>query len=99
VIVHFPEAVFELDVNGVGHWQASLALPLSVIKGTAGAGDALASGVLFALHENWSVPDALRLGVCAAASSLTDPTCSGGILPAAACLALEEVYHQYELPL
>jgi sugar/nucleoside kinase (ribokinase family) len=99
VIVHFPEAVFEMDVNGVGHWQASLALPLSVIKGTAGAGDALASGVLFALHENWSVPDALRLGVCAAASSLTDPTCSGGILPAAACLALEEAYHQYELPL
>ncbi len=98
VIVHFPEAVFEMDVTGVGHWQASLALPLSAIKGTAGAGDALASGILYALHENWSVRDALRLGVCAAASSLTDPTCSEGVLPAAACLALEEVYSQNELP-
>jgi sugar/nucleoside kinase (ribokinase family) len=98
VIIHYPEAVFEMDTNRVGHWQASLALPSWAIKGTAGAGDALASGILYALHEEWPAGDALRLGVCAAASSLTDSTCSGGVLTAPACMALGDVYSRNELP-
>ncbi|MDF3057244.1 MAG: PfkB domain protein [Rariglobus sp.] len=88
VIVHFPEAVYALHAAGAGHWQPSLNVPSSAIKGTAGAGDAFACGVLHGFHAGWEIADTLRLGVCAAASSLSDATCSEGILSAARCLQL-----------
>ncbi len=98
VILHFPEAAYVLSPAGGGHWQPSLNIPESVIQGTAGAGDAFASGVLYGLHEGWSMPDALRLGVCAGASCLMDATCSGGVRPVLDCLALAETYGWQELP-
>ena len=73
-------------------------IPEGAIKGTAGAGDAFASGVLYGLHENWPMRDALRLGVCAAASSLFHPTCSEGVRKAAACLQLEAEFSWQALP-
>jgi len=57
-----------------------------------GAGDALASGILYALHEGWEISKALRLGVCSAASSLIELGCSEGILPYNKCLELAEIY-------
>jgi sugar/nucleoside kinase (ribokinase family) len=59
-----------------------------LIAGTVGAGDALAAGVLFGLHEEWPMGRSLELGACAAAASLLDPGSSGGIRPSADCLAL-----------
>jgi sugar/nucleoside kinase (ribokinase family) len=53
---------------------------------------AFASGVLHGLHEAWGIAESLRLGVCAAASSLSDPSCSAGVLPADECLGLEAAY-------
>ena len=85
-IIHFPEAACAVDRRGAIHWQPSFDHPPEHIKGTAGAGDAFAAGVLYARHEDRPLPEALRFGVCAAASCLSDPTCSGGILPAADCL-------------
>lgn len=99
VVLHFPEAVYALNPEGDGYWQPSLNIPIQAIKGTAGAGDALASGVLYGLHENWSIADALRLGVCAAASSLFDATCSEGVLKAHECLQLQTIYGWRSLPL
>lgn len=98
VVLHFPEAVYAVDPRGAGHWQASLQVPPGAIKGLAGAGDALASGVLYARHSGRSIEDSLRLGVCAAASSLSDPTCSGGVLTAAECMRLEEEWGFRPLP-
>lgn len=98
VIVHFPEAVFAAGSGGEGHWQPSLNLPATLIKGAAGAGDAFASGVLFGLHNDWRVADALRLGVCAAASSLTDVTCSDGVLASGRCLQLDQTFEWQPLP-
>ncbi len=69
-------------------WQPAVRVPLSAIKGAAGAGDALAAGILLGLHEGWSMPRCLRLGVCAAAASLYDATCSASVQPVDACLAL-----------
>lgn len=59
------------------------------MKGTAGAGDALASGILYAIHEEWKISDALRLGVCSAASCLQALSCSKGILSYQEYLKLE----------
>ena len=69
-------------------WQASVKMPASEIAGTAGAGDALATGVLYGWHEGWPMQRALELGVCTAAASLRHPTCSDAIGRMAECLAL-----------
>ena len=99
VVLHFPEAVYAVGAHGLGHWQPSLMVPSTAIKGTAGAGDAFASGVLYGMHENWPITDALRLGVCAAASSLFDATCSEGVLTIDQCMRLDAVYPWRHLPM
>ena len=90
VFVHFPAAVLACNARGETHWQPSLQLPADYVQGAVGAGDALASGVLYALHEGWPVTEALRLGVGTAAASLAHPTCSEGVRPAQDCLALAD---------
>lgn len=87
VVIHFPEAVYACSPGGKGLWQPSVNVAASDIAGAAGAGDALASGVLLGYHEGRPMSESLRLGVCAAAMSLFHPTCSGGIQRADACLA------------
>ena len=79
VVVHFPEGAFARTRRGEDVWQSSLKLPAKYIAGTAGAGDAFCAGVLLGLHEGWDVPRCLRTGVCMAAASLADATCTAGI--------------------
>jgi sugar/nucleoside kinase (ribokinase family) len=88
VLIHFPEGVAACSARGECHWQPAVRMPAAEIVGTAGAGDALAAGILLGLHEDWPLPRCLELGVCAAAASLRDGTCSQAIEPAEACLAL-----------
>jgi sugar/nucleoside kinase (ribokinase family) len=61
------------------YYQPSVRVPKAVIKGAAGAGDAFAAGVLLGLHDETPMPEALQLGVCAAAASLTEASCSDGL--------------------
>jgi sugar/nucleoside kinase (ribokinase family) len=86
VVIHLPCGAQACNVRGEALWQPSVAVPAGEIRGTAGAGDAFAAGVLFGLHEDWPMAQALELGVCAAASSLYHPTCSESVRPAAECL-------------
>lgn len=86
VVIHFPEAVVAAHVSGTVLWQPSVLLEPAEIAGAAGAGDALAAGILYGLHEAWDMKECLRLGVCAAAASLTHPTCSAGVKSVARCL-------------
>ena len=88
VIIHFPEGAYACSRSGPGLWQKSLEVPASEIKGAAGAGDAFAAGVLYGVHDGWPMQRALLLGVSAAATSLSHPTCSDGVRPAAECLEL-----------
>lgn len=88
VVVHFPEGGFARTRDGRDFWQSSLQVPSKAIAGTAGAGDAFCAGVLLGLHEGWEVSRSLFTGVCAAAMSLTDPTCTGGMKPLPKVLAL-----------
>ncbi len=80
-VVHFPEGVAAAGTNGQALLQASVLVPKTAIAGAAGAGDALAAGVLFGLYEGWDMARSLELGVCMAAVSLRDASCSGGICP------------------
>lgn len=86
VLIHHAGGVIYSDHEGNVLHQGSVRLPESMIKGAAGAGDALASGVLFGLHENWEINASLELGVCVAAMSLRSPSCSEGIASWQECL-------------
>jgi sugar/nucleoside kinase (ribokinase family) len=88
VVIHFPEGAFARTRKGEDYWQPSLKLPASYIGGTAGAGDAFCAGVLLGLHEGWELPRCLLTGVCIAAASLADATCTAGVNSLNSSLAL-----------
>jgi len=88
VIIHFPEGGFARTRKGDNIWQSSLKLPAKYIAGTAGAGDAFCAGALLGLHEGWDLSKCLLTGVCAAAASLSDPTCTAGVKSLSASFAL-----------
>ena len=92
IVIHYPEGAFARTRKGEDFWQSSLNLPSNYIAGTAGAGDAFCAGVLLGLHEGWDLQRALLTGVCSAASSLAEPTCTGGMKPLENVLALAKKY-------
>jgi len=98
VVIHFPEGGFARTRKGNDYWQSSLNLPRKFIAGTAGAGDAFCAGVLLGLHEGWELQRCLLTGVCVAASSLSSPTCTGGVGSLATALALAKK-HKLRRPL
>jgi sugar/nucleoside kinase (ribokinase family) len=87
-VVHFPAGSVAAAPGGHTWRQGSVRLAPTRIRSTTGAGDAFAAGVIFGLHEGWSVPASLHLGVAAAAACIQDPHTSNGILPVSACLAM-----------
>lgn len=70
VAVHFPEGAVALARDGTTWREPSVAVPQAEIAGPNGAGDAFAAGFLYALHEDWPIAEALRLGHAAAAMAL-----------------------------
>jgi len=88
VVVHFPERAFARTRKGDDFWQPALKLPPKYIAGTAGAGDAFCAGVLYGLHESWDLQRCLLTGVCIAAASLADATCTTGVKALNTSLAL-----------
>lgn len=92
VVIHYPAGALAMDTTGKKYVQGSLRVPTEEIIGTVGAGDSFAAGMLYGLHEDWSIEQCLNLAVCVSASCLYDATTSGGILPLNECLALGEKY-------
>src|SRR5215471_10662229 len=88
VVIHFPEGAFARTRRGEDVWPSSLKLPSKYIAGTAGAGDAFCAGVLLGLHEGWELQRCLFTGVCIAAASLADPTCTAGVKALSNSMAL-----------
>jgi sugar/nucleoside kinase (ribokinase family) len=97
VILHFPHGAIAISKQATFHTQGSLKLPIEKIAGSVGAGDAFAAGVLMGIHEKFGMSDSLKLGICAAASSLFHPSCSEGVLPWKECLKLAEQYDFREI--
>ncbi|HEY9171054.1 MAG TPA: carbohydrate kinase family protein [Verrucomicrobiae bacterium] len=88
VVIHFPEGAFARTRRGDDFWQSSLKLPPNYVAGTAGAGDAFCAGVLWGLHEGWEIQRLLLTGVCLAAASLSDATCTAGVKSLSQALSL-----------
>jgi sugar/nucleoside kinase (ribokinase family) len=98
VVIQSPEAAYASGPGGEGIWQPSVRVPADEIVGAAGAGDALAAGVLLGMHEAWPMSASLKLGVCAAAASLYHVTCSAGVESVATCHALAGRLGYHSLP-
>jgi sugar/nucleoside kinase (ribokinase family) len=98
-LIHFPAGALAAGANGHELAQGSVKLPQAHIAGTAGAGDAFAAGVLLGLHQQAPMELALRYGVCVAAASLTDATCSLGVKPLSECLLYGERFGFRQLAL
>ncbi len=92
VVIHFEKGAVVASRAGESHHQNSLKLPEGFIAGATGAGDAFAAGYLHGAHEEWPISERLKLAVCTAAMSLSDPTPSRGLKPAAECLLLAEKF-------
>lgn len=92
VVIHFPEGALARKRSGEDTWQSSLKLPAGYIAGTAGAGDAFCAGSLLGLHEEWDLQRCLLTGVCLAAASLSDATCTAGVKSLKDSLALAKKF-------
>jgi len=90
VVAHFPQGAVAGGRDGTRVATASVAIPADAIAGANGAGDAFAAGMLYALHENWPVADALRLAHASAAASMRAVSTTAGVAPIAECLKLAE---------
>ena len=80
------------DENGNYYEFESLKLPKGYIKGTVGAGDAFCAGVLYAAETDMPLPEALKLGACSAAASLSEVSASDGVKAKDEVLKLYELY-------
>lgn len=78
-VIHCPELGCGIDENGNYHMFPSLQLPQGWIKGTVGAGDAFCAGILYAAEMEMSMLEALKLGACCAAASLSEVSASDGV--------------------
>lgn len=97
VVLHFAEGVVAAGPGGRCLRQGAVRLPRERVAGAAGAGDALAAGVLSSFLQGRPMETALREGVAAAAACVTDPTTSGGLRPIAECLELLDTHGAVEL--
>ena len=68
--------------------QPSVRVPQAAIKGSNGAGDAFAPGMLFGIHEGWPLGGSLKLANATAAASLRSVTTKGAVENWRACLQL-----------
>ncbi len=92
VIIHFPEGVYAEAADGRQIYQPSVQLDRDRIAGAAGAGDALAAGVLLGMHDGLPMERCLIFGVCAAAASLRHPSCTDAVASLADCLVLGDQF-------
>ena len=91
-VIHCPEIGCGMDAEGNYYEMKSLKLPKGYIKGTVGAGDAFCAGVLYAAESGKTLPEALKIGACTAAASLSEVSASDGVKTAEEVLKLYDLY-------
>ncbi|MCD1262462.1 carbohydrate kinase family protein [Shinella sumterensis] len=92
VAVHCPGFAIAVTRDGEHTVLPSVAIPESEIKGANGAGDAFAAGMIYGLHEEWTISQSLQLAHAAAAASLRSVSTTGAIVPWRECLSLAKTW-------
>ncbi|WP_208585619.1 carbohydrate kinase family protein [Gracilibacillus suaedae] len=78
VVIHAPEASF--GYNGEDFYSLpSLLIDKERIKGTVGAGDAYAAGILFGAEKGYSLYESMKIATASAASSLLEEDSASGV--------------------
>ncbi|MCP4380889.1 MAG: carbohydrate kinase family protein [Hyphomicrobiales bacterium] len=90
IVVHFPHGAVAVDRDLSPIRRPSVRVPPEAIKGSNGAGDAFASGMLIGIHENWPLVESLALASASAAASLRAVTTTGAVENWKECLALAD---------
>ena len=90
VVVHYPAGAICVDRSGQLIETTSVSVDPATIVNSVGAGDAFAAGILYGLHEAWSVESSLQLAHAVAAASLRSHTTVGSVESVARCLELAE---------
>lgn len=88
VVVHCPVIAIAVTRDGKVFTKPSTQIPRELVAGANGAGDAFAAGMLYGVHEGWSVDDALTLAHASAAASLRSLSTTGAVEPWQECLEL-----------
>lgn len=92
IVIHSRNESYGADTDGKIVRVPSIDIPRSIIAGTTGAGDAFASGILYAAYREMGLEDAMRFATACATSSLLTPGASDGILTYEQTLAFGEDY-------
>ncbi len=90
VVVHYPAGAVCVCRDGQVTETLSVQVDSASIVNTVGAGDAFAAGMLYGLHESWSVDASLQLAHAVAAASLRSRTTVGSVESVERCLALAD---------
>jgi sugar/nucleoside kinase (ribokinase family) len=91
-VIHSPAGAVAADATGKTWRQGSIKVPTSDIKGTTGAGDAFASGVVYGLHEGWDIQECLKLGVATAAQNIKSFATAQDVKPFKETLSEADAY-------
>jgi len=98
VVVHFPKGAIAMTRDGTATEHPSVRVPQSAIVGANGAGDAFAAGMLYGLHEDWSLERCLALAHAVAAASLRGASTTNTVESWQGCLQLAERWGWNEWP-
>jgi len=90
VVLHFPGGALALPRDGQLVEKPSVRVPHEAVKGSNGAGDAFAAGMLLGIHEAWPLDRCLALAHATAAASLRSVTTNGSVENWRDCLALAD---------
>lgn len=92
VVVHAPEAGWNLDHSGEIVCLKSLDLPTGYIKGSVGAGDAYCAGILYAIYRGMPAQEGMRIARAAAAANLSHENSIDGMRSLDGVLALDRAF-------
>lgn len=87
VVVHFPAGAVALARDGQSWTASSISVPQAEIVSANGAGDAFAAGILYGVHEGWTIDASLELAHASAAMSLRGLSTCSAVDTYQACLA------------
>lgn len=96
VVIHTPEGGFGYDGSSL-YTVPSLWIDTDRIKGTVGAGDAYVSGVLYAALKGLNLPESMKIGTAAAASSLFEEDSTSGVRKYDELIAMYQEYPKREV--
>lgn len=96
VTIHFDRGAVclsrEKNCKIDSYFQGSFSLPNGYIKGAVGAGDAFAAGIIYGIHQKWSIEERLRCGICVATMCLADETPYAGVKTIEECMKLMAIF-------